>query len=41
MSMNESERVKREKEITDKIIQKLPASGNYMSSITRLKTLLL
>ena len=29
ISMNESERVKRDKEIIHKIIQKLPASGNY------------
>ena len=27
--MNESERVERDKEIIDKIIQKLPTSGNY------------
>ena len=27
--MNESERVEREKEIIDKIIQKLPPCGNY------------
>ena len=29
ISMNENERVERDKEIVDKIIQKLPASGNY------------
>ena len=29
INMNESERVKRDKEIIDKIIQKLPTSGNY------------
>ena len=27
--MNENEKVERDKEIIDKIIQKLPASGNY------------
>ena len=30
ISMNESERVKRDKKIIDKIIQKLPASGLYL-----------
>ena len=29
ISMNESERVERDKDIIDKIIQKLPASGKY------------
>ena len=29
ISMNESERVERDKEIIDKIIQELPATGNY------------
>ena len=29
INMNESERVKRNKKIIDKIIQRLPASGNY------------